>query len=86
VQLKCNRLAEAEQGFRRALLLDANNGLAAAKLGILLANLGRAHEAILPLELSLPRIPEANRAAITTLLNQCRAKLAGPAMITVPSL
>jgi tetratricopeptide (TPR) repeat protein len=80
LQLARNRLPEAERGFRRALLLDANNGQAAAKLGILLANLGRTHEAVLPLELSIPRIPRVDRAGVVELLNECRAKLAVPAI------
>lgn len=78
VQLARNRPSEAERGFRRALILDANNGQAAAKLGILLANLGRMNEAIFPLELSVPRIPGAERAAVVELLKECRAKFAVP--------
>jgi len=78
VQLACQRLFDAERGFRRALVLDANNGLAAAKLGVLLANLGRTNEALLPLELSLPRIPPDDRGRMKELLRECRAKLPVP--------
>jgi tetratricopeptide (TPR) repeat protein len=76
VQMACNRLDAAERGLRRALRLDAKNGPAAAKLGILLANMGRITESIPYLEKSIPCIGAPQRAAIEELLQRCRQKLA----------
>jgi glycosyltransferase involved in cell wall biosynthesis len=75
VQIACNRLDAAERGLRRALRLDARNGPAAAKLGILLADMGRITESIPYLEKSLPWFGGAQRAAIEELLKGCRQKL-----------
>jgi tetratricopeptide (TPR) repeat protein len=76
VQMARNRLDAAERGLRRALRLDAKNGPAAAKLGILLANMGRITESIPYLEKSIPCIGAPQRAAIEELLQRCRQKLA----------
>ncbi|HUC42366.1 MAG TPA: glycosyltransferase [Candidatus Micrarchaeaceae archaeon] len=74
VELARNRVEEAERGFRRALELDEENGPAAAKLGILLANTGRIPEAVPLLEQCLPRIPEAERRAIEEFLGSMRTQ------------
>jgi glycosyltransferase involved in cell wall biosynthesis len=76
VQLACKRPAAAERGLRRALQLDAKNGLAAAKLGILLANMDRISDSICYLEQSLPHIGDAQRPAIEGLLKGYRERLA----------
>jgi tetratricopeptide (TPR) repeat protein len=80
VQLALNRIAAAEQGFRRALQLDAANAQAAAKLGILLAKSGKPTESIPYLEQSLSRASGPERTAIEELLAQIRqAKPLNPA-------
>ena len=76
VQMARNRLDAAERGLRRALRLNAGNGPAFAKLGILLANMGRITESIPYLEKSIPCIGAPQRAAIEGLLKGCRQKLA----------
>jgi glycosyltransferase involved in cell wall biosynthesis len=76
VQMARNRLDAAERGLRRALHLEATNGPAAAKLGILLANMGRITESISYLEKSIPCISGPQRLAIENLLKDCRQKLA----------
>jgi cephalosporin hydroxylase/glycosyltransferase involved in cell wall biosynthesis len=75
VQLARNRTDAAEQGLRRALRLDPENGLAAAKLGVLLANMGRLPESIALLEKSIPRIDGAQRTTIEGLLSEYRKKI-----------
>jgi hypothetical protein len=74
VQLACGRRHEAERGFRRALWWDPDNRQAAAKLGILLANVGKIQQSIPYLEESVPGIDGEQRASVLQLLQDCRAK------------
>lgn len=76
-RLLSNDAAEAEQGFRRALALDANHGLAALKLGVLLANLDRNEEAAYYLERCIPGTTEPKRTEVQQLLSICRSKAVG---------
>jgi len=71
----CGDFAQAEQGFRRALDLDAWNLQAAANLGVLLAKSNRLVEAISLLTRSLSGIDEEHRPAVERLLRQCRDRL-----------
>lgn len=75
-QLACNRAAEAERGYYRALALTPENNDAAINLGILLAGLKRYGEAIPFLERDAARIDDARRTTALKLLVACRAKLA----------
>ena len=74
-RLASNENGQAEHGLRRALGIDSNNAQAAAKLGILLANLGRTEEAIPYLEQIERKIEIPQRSAVLDLLEGCRAKL-----------
>jgi hypothetical protein len=74
VHLACGRRHEAERGFRRALWWDPDNHQAAAKLGILLANVGKIHESIPFLEECIAGIDGEQRIAVLHLLQDCRAK------------
>lgn len=76
VQLACNRAADGERGLRRALALDADNDLAALKLGVLLATLDRNGEATSYLERCAAKATEPERSEIQQLLADCRSKLA----------
>ena len=73
--LACGRRVEAERGFRRALWWNPGNHQAAAKLGILLANIGKFEDSVVYLEESIPGIEGDQRAAVMRLLEECRAKL-----------
>jgi glycosyltransferase involved in cell wall biosynthesis len=75
VQMALDRADAAEQGLRGALRLDENNAQAEAKLGILVASLGRADESIPYLERSIPGMVGEERVAVEKLLNECRRKL-----------
>lgn len=74
IQLACGRPADAEQGFCRSLKLDAGNGNAALKLGILLAGQGRIREAIPILEQAMTCASPDDRESIRSLLDQCRER------------
>jgi glycosyltransferase involved in cell wall biosynthesis len=74
-QLACKRAAEAERALRRALELDAGNTLAALKLGVLMANLGRAESAIPYLEMSAAGLKDQRRSEVLQLLADCRARV-----------
>jgi 2-polyprenyl-6-hydroxyphenyl methylase/3-demethylubiquinone-9 3-methyltransferase len=63
---------QAEQGFRLALTLGEQNFEPATNLAVLLARLGRYHEAVALLEQWLPKFPENRRAAGKQLLEACR--------------
>ncbi|MGH9447058.1 MAG: tetratricopeptide repeat protein, partial [Terriglobia bacterium] len=76
VQIVRERRAEAEQGLERALELDANNSLAALKLGLLMAGDGRFDHAIPCLERILPKLDDPQRTQAAELLSDCRMKLA----------
>ncbi len=78
-RLACNEHGQAERGLRRALTLNSNNMQAAAKLGILLANLGRTKEAIPYLERSERGIDAPQCHAVQDLLAGCRASVSSPA-------
>lgn len=75
-RLACNRVAEAESGFRRALELDASNRLARLKLGVLLSNLKRYKDAVPFLEASLARSSEPERSSLLQMLAAARSKAA----------
>jgi tetratricopeptide (TPR) repeat protein len=79
-ELACGRLAIAEQGFAEALSLDIGNVQAAAKLGALLASLGRAQEAIPLLENATRRAGSEQRADLEQLLANCRTRAAAGAL------
>jgi glycosyltransferase involved in cell wall biosynthesis len=74
VQLARGRTGEAEEGLRRALRLDPHNAKAEAKLGILIASLGRTDEAIPYLERSVAGITGEDHAALMKLLSESRTK------------
>lgn len=78
-QLAVRNSGDAERAFRRALKLQPNNHQAAANLGVLLATMGRADEAIPLLEQSQPGLGENERATVRRLLEQCRSAQARPA-------
>jgi len=73
---KCQRPADAERGYRKALALDPEHGQAAANLGAVLAAQGRSAEAIKFLEQSRTSIDEQEQAAVSQLLAQCRGVVA----------
>jgi tetratricopeptide (TPR) repeat protein len=74
------RAAEAENGYRRALEMEPENIQAATNLGVLLATLGRAEEAIPLLEKAAVHVDDSQRAMVTQLLKDSRAKLASAAL------
>jgi glycosyltransferase involved in cell wall biosynthesis len=76
VQLACKKMSAAERGLRRALQLDGRNAAAAAKLGILMANMGRIPEAIYYLEQGMSGVSGGQQEAVAELLNGCRKKVA----------
>ena len=73
-ELACGRTAAAQVGFSRALALDPSNIQAAANLGVLLATLGRANEAIPYLEKASLHTDEKQRATIMDFLSACRSR------------
>jgi glycosyltransferase involved in cell wall biosynthesis len=75
VQMALGRPDAAEEGFRGALRLDEKNARAEAKLGILVASLGRADESIPHLERSIQGIVGEERVAVEKLLKECHRKL-----------
>jgi glycosyltransferase involved in cell wall biosynthesis len=81
VQLARSRVREAELGLRRSLALDSNNSQAAAKLGILLAVLGRTRDSISYLEQGISGTTGDEQAAVICLLSESRAKLALSAVV-----
>jgi glycosyltransferase involved in cell wall biosynthesis len=74
-QLARKRTGEAEAGLRRALELDAGNTMAALKLGVLMANLGRAENAIPYLEMSAASLKDSRRSEVLQLLADCRTRV-----------
>jgi tetratricopeptide (TPR) repeat protein len=76
VQFARGLTADAEQGFRRAIQVDAHNSSAALKLGILLASQGRRRDAVPLLEEGVRAMPESQRASVEALLAECRSQLA----------
>jgi FkbM family methyltransferase len=79
-ELACGRTAAAQVGFSRALALDPSNVQAAANLGVLLATLGRADEAIPYLEKASLHSDEKQRATIMNFLSACRSRAAREAL------
>ncbi len=75
VQMVGNRTSEAEQGLRRALALNGSHTLAALKLGVLMANLGRFEDAVPFLERSLARLDAAQRSDAMRLLDECKLRV-----------
>jgi glycosyltransferase involved in cell wall biosynthesis len=75
VQLARNRTEEAECGLRRALELDGDNTLAALKLGVLMANLGRFKSAIPYLQISAAGLKDQRRSEVLQLLTHCETRL-----------
>jgi Tfp pilus assembly protein PilF len=80
-ELACGRPEKAEEGFRLALSLDPNDLQVAANLGMLLAGLGRAKEAIPHLLKATVQVDEAQRALLIQLLYACRARVAADALV-----
>jgi tetratricopeptide (TPR) repeat protein len=76
VQFARGLTADAEQGFRRAIQVDAQNSSAALKLGILLARQGRKGDAVPLLEEGMRTMTESQRAPIEPLLAECRSQSA----------
>jgi Tetratricopeptide repeat len=74
------RAGEAENGYRRALEMDPENIQAATNLGVLLASLGRAEQAIPLLEKARVHGDDSQRAMVAQLLKDSRAKLASEAL------
>jgi O-methyltransferase len=75
-QSACDRADKAEDGFRRALAVDAADGQAALNLGVLLATLGREQEALPFLKQAAGRVDESQRAIIKEVLATCSRKAA----------
>src|SRR4029077_15656706 len=76
----CGEMEKAEEGFRRALELNPEESQPAANLGMLLAQLGQAIEAIPFLDRSVARLNEPQRSAIAATLNACRIRAAADAL------
>jgi tetratricopeptide (TPR) repeat protein len=74
-QFALGQFAEAERGFRRALVLSPDLADAAVTFGTMLANLGRWKEAVAMLEGALPKLEPQQRAMIATFVEQCREHL-----------
>jgi len=81
-QLMCNRTAESEQGYRRALLMDPANMLAAGNLGVLLSNTGRVPEALPLLERAAAASSGSEREALLRLLQVHGRQANGPCQVT----
>lgn len=78
--LACGRADKAEDGFRRALTLNPQDVQAAANLGILLAGLNRAAEAIPFLASAAATAGTERRVTLAQLLAGCRNKVASEAV------
>lgn len=72
-QIARGRLAEAEQGLRRAIALEPGHPLATLKLGLLIAGEGRCADAIPFLERALSSLSGSKRADAERLIEECRA-------------
>jgi O-antigen biosynthesis protein len=72
LQFHLDHEEEAEEGFRRALELDAKNSSAALNLGVLLSQVNRPNEAIPWLEAAVSQMAEADRSAAAEVLAKCR--------------
>jgi Flp pilus assembly protein TadD len=76
----CGEMKKAEEGFRRALELNPEDSRPAGNLGMLLAQLGRAMEAIPFLDRSVGGLIEPHRSAIAATLDACRIRAATDAL------
>lgn len=72
-QIARGRLAEAEQGLRRALAVEPAHSLATLKLGLLIAGEGRCSDAIPFLERALGSLSGSKREDAERLIEECRA-------------
>lgn len=77
-ELACQRYAEAERGFRKALELEPDYAQAGANLGALLVKQGKKAEALLHLERCLPGIDQEQRPVVERLIALCK-KATAPA-------
>lgn len=77
-QIARGRLAEAEQGLRRALALEPGHSLATLKLGLLIAGEGRCGDAIPFLERALGSLSGSKRSDAERLIEECRAGVRTP--------
>ena len=68
VQLGCDQVAKAEQGFSRALELDPKHVDARANLGLLWLSRGDLAPALTLLEDALPSLPEEQKEIVRRLL------------------
>ncbi len=71
-ELACQRYAEAERGFRKALELEPEYAQASANLGGLLVKQGRKAEALLHLEKSLKGIDQQQQPVVERLIALCK--------------
>jgi Flp pilus assembly protein TadD len=74
-QLTRGNTTESEQGFRRALEIDAAYSQAAANLSVLLASQERNLEAIHYIESALVGIAAEQRVELNSVLTRCRRRL-----------
>src|SRR5579864_388760 len=79
-QMAAGHPDNAEEGFRCALGVEAAASQAAANLGLLLAGLGRAAEAVSFLKIALNRIGEPQRTILKQALADCNRKVAADAL------
>jgi O-methyltransferase len=79
-QMACGHTDKAEEGFRRALSIDAADGQASVNLGVLLAGLGRETEAVPFLKAAAEKIGEPQRAVAQEVLANCSRKVAAEAL------
>ena len=75
-QLHSGNPAEAEQGYTRALELNAKNGHALVNLGTLLVNMDRLEEAVGLLEMGIPSMDAPEQEQLKQLVAECRRKQA----------
>jgi Tfp pilus assembly protein PilF len=75
-EVACGRHDEAQEGFRRALSLEADNGQAMVNLGVLLARSGREREAIPLLRRGAVHVDGSQRDSVNQLLASCCRKVA----------
>lgn len=72
----CGQTKKAEDGFRRALAMNSDDGQAAANLGVLLVSTGRVREAIPFLSDAANRVNPTQRATINQLLKTLHVQIA----------
>jgi Tfp pilus assembly protein PilF len=74
-QFALRNFAEAERGFRRALELSPDLTDAAVNFGAMLGSQARWSGAVAMLEGALPKLEGEGRAAVSALVEQCRAQM-----------